>query len=149
MNYNIYLAVNFLFWGSAFMLLSFLFMLKRSKMLRDGIRSTATITEVKAGKAERGRNGKIIYKHTYTLQYAAGNNDITTTKSFRTASREFDVGDTIEIVYLPEKPESVFAYNLKHSFLNKTAAAAGVAFGGSVIFIAGVAMFFIKNNLYG
>ena len=141
MNDDIFITAIFLILGAVFVFIATRFILLRSKMLRVGIHTTATISDVKVGNTVRTKTGPK-RKYTYSLEYKAGATYITTKSTFKTSKQDFIVGDKVGIAYFPDKPKSImFEYNLTDSPLNKVIPVVLVAIGAVLIIIGLVWVF--------
>ena len=145
MNNSIIIAGVFLVMGVACVLMPIQFLLKRKKMLQNGVRTIATVIDVLVGRIvsneTTGPTGLAKRKYTYTLEYMAGSALIAKKYTSESISQDYTVGDKVEIAYFPDKPESfMFGYNLTDSPLNKIFPVVFAALG-AILFIVGVILF--------
>ena len=131
----------FLVIGAACVFIPIQFLLRRKKMLQEGIRAIATVIDVHAGQiVSSNTTGPARRKYTYTLEYMAGSTLIAKKSTSESISQDYTVGDKVEIAYFPDKPESfMFGDNLTDSPLNKIMPVVFAAIG-AILLIVGVVL---------
>lgn len=141
MNERLFLASIFFIMGAACVWFGVAFLRKRGEMRRRGERALAKVIDVGVSTRVVRRNKRKYTETVYvcTLEYMALNER----QAVRhTMGSEITVGNAIEIVYLPEKPEQfMLARELTDAPIN-TKIPAGFAILGTILLVVSAVIWF-------
>ena len=117
------------------------FLRLRAKLLENGKRATATVTDVKVLTRWRDKRGvRTFLVYDCTLEFMAGYK----MQTFKRSTEEVRaVGDTMEITYLPDNPGKFMSTEqLTDSPMNQIRPLAAVAIGGVLMAVVAYAIAF-------